>query len=55
MIEDLIDRKRRELINGRLNKAKGEASEMYYEGMRVAYEECQNLAKGFHPAEEVKF
>jgi hypothetical protein len=46
-IRDLIDRKRRDLINGALKNAKGEVSEMYYEGMRVAFAECQKLAESF--------
>lgn len=43
----IVDSRRRELINTRLKAAKGEVSEMYYEGMRVAYQEIQNVLTGY--------
>ena len=46
-IANLIDRKRRDCINKDLPISLGETSHMYYEGRRVAYEECQNIALAF--------
>lgn len=39
----IVDQRRRDLINGKQKSVKGEASEMYYEGMRVAYQEIQDI------------
>lgn len=44
MILESIDRRRRTTIQN-AKEAKGEASEMYYEGMRVALSEMQSFVK----------
>lgn len=43
----IIDKRRREIVNGPLSHAKGEVSEMYYEGMRVAYQEMQDVIERY--------
>lgn len=44
MIVEAIDRSRRDAVQRR-NVAKGEATEAYYEGMRVALAEAQSFAE----------
>lgn len=53
-IVETIDGIRRAHINTTLKQAKGEMSEMYYEGMRVAYHQCQGIAEKFVGIGEVK-
>lgn len=50
-IKRTIDQRRRDLINGKMKTVKGELSEMYYEGMRVAYQEIQDIVERWETIE----
>jgi hypothetical protein len=53
-IKRIVDQRRRDLINGKMKTVKGELSEMYYEGMRVAYQEVQDIIERWEAIEVEK-
>lgn len=51
-LESIVDKRRREVINKYLEETHGEVSHMYYEGMRVAYQELQGMISIYAELEE---